>query len=130
MAAVSKTRILFRLRSSGLRAKPPFAVFYPLEEIPLEALRYLYTYFLAKCEYYLKELEPMVPPGRCIFLRRLNRDRSVAYGKRKGPWRWDAVAIERESIVEEGILLSRHQVSDHYSQRIIEALDDLIKDEI
>lgn len=125
---LSKSRVLFRIRSSGLRALPPSAVFYPLEEIPREALRYLYSYFLAKCEY-CKELEPMLPPGMCIFLRRVNRNRSSSFEKRKGAWRWDAVSIEREWIVEEGILLSRHQVSDHYSQTLVQALDQLTNEQ-
>ena len=60
---------------------------------------------------------PMYPPGRTLQLRRL-RDL-------KGQESWDAVWIEAEQIMEEGIMLSRHQTNDHYTARLREVMAQL-----
>lgn len=98
---------------SSLRKLPSSTVFYPEHAIPKEALHYVKQYFAAKTKFTAARVT-MVPPGRCIYLRRLKgQDRRC----------WDAVWIKREHIVEEGILLSRHQNSDHYIHRLKNALE-------
>ena len=59
----------------------------------------------------------MYPPGRTLQLRRL-RDL-------KGQESWDAVWIEAEQIMEEGIMLSRHQTNDHSTARLREVMAQL-----
>ncbi|GAB4813514.1 hypothetical protein N2152v2_000560 [Parachlorella kessleri] len=41
----------------------------------------------------------------------------------KGRESWDAVWIEAEQVMEEGILLSRHQTNDHSTARLREPLN-------
>jgi hypothetical protein len=80
----------------------------------------LRRYFESKCQY-TDLLVPMLPPGRTMLLRRLKEPRTGQQGQpagrgqqqqhrqRRGRRRssWDAVWIQPEQIVEEGILLSR-----------------------
>jgi hypothetical protein len=108
--------VLLRARSRSFRAQPPGAVFHPVHQIPAEALAYVRSYFESKCAYY-GSLVPMQPPGRCVFLRRLKPSRAG------GP-NWGAVWVARGQVVEEGIVLSRHQASDHYTQRLMRALEE------
>jgi hypothetical protein len=122
-------RILFRLRSHSLRSLPPSKVFYPVDEIPEEALKYVAQYFSAKCQY-IDSVVPMFPPGDCIFLRRVkgrpepqhkgDASEGVKAGRRvrADRRRWEAVWIDGEQIIEEGILMSRNQMVDHFSQRV------------
>lgn len=36
--------------------------------------------------------------------------------------KWEAIWVDRRALVQEGILLSRHQASDHYTQTLMKAL--------
>ncbi len=76
-----------------------------------------FRYFESKCQF-SHLFVPMYPPGRTMQLRRLKDVR--------GGESWDAVWIEAEQIMEEGILLSRHQNSDHYTARLTSALEQLV----
>jgi hypothetical protein len=148
LTRLCKTRILLRLRSQSLRSNPPSEVFYRIDEAPEEALKYLYEYFVTKCRY-LDDMLAMMPPGQCIYLRRLKPSPSeIELGKRRlaalnearvkagmeagreTPPCWEAVWIEREMVMKEGILLSRHQTSDHYTQTLMRALGDVAQKDV
>ena len=148
LTKLCKTRILLRLRSQSLRSKPPSEVFYRINEAPQDALKYLCEYFVTKCRY-LDDMLAMMPPGQCIYLRRLkpctteyeqgkrrlavvNKERIKAglpVGRESPPC-WEAVWIEREMVMKEGILLSRHQTSDHYTQTLMRALGDVAQKDV
>lgn len=108
---------------SGLMRCPP--------RLPLLACRY----FSGKCRF-SHLFVPMLPPGRVMMLRRL---KGPAAGRPEGNWRqrrhqqqrgysWDAVWIEQsEQLIEEGILLSQRQASDHYTARLMQVLGELTR---
>jgi hypothetical protein len=73
-------------------------------------------YFESKCQF-SHLFVPMFPPGRTMQLRRLKDG--------LGRESWDAVWVGAEQIMEEGILLSRHQTSDHSTARLTCVLDQL-----
>ena len=104
------------------------------------------SYFDSKCES-AALLVPMFPPGRCILLRRLKGPRPPAAeasqalqqsgqqqrqrqqrGQRRqqhGKYSWDAVWVAPEQLTAEGILLSWHQASDHYTARLTAVLGEV-----
>lgn len=45
--------------------------------------------------------------------------------RRHGRYSWDAVWVAPEQLTAEGILLSRHQASDHYTARLTAVLSEL-----
>ncbi len=83
----------------------------------------------------------MLPPGRTMLLRRLKGTtdtpsqaqsgllhRSRPRRERQRGYSWDAVWVERsEQLIEEGILLSSRQASDHYTARLLGVLGELSK---
>ncbi len=66
-------------------------------------------YFEGKCSYKHLYL-PMYPAGRVMHLRRVERE--------KGSRAWDAVWVRHCCLIDEGILVSRHQSSDHSIARL------------
>ncbi|KFM25577.1 Ubiquitin-like modifier-activating enzyme ATG7 [Auxenochlorella protothecoides] len=106
---LTKLRVLTSARSAALRRLPRNKVFYQPRDIPEEALRYVLQYFEGKCSYKHLYL-PMYPAGRVMHLRRVERE--------KGSRAWDAVWVSHCCLIDEGILVSRHQSSDHSIARL------------
>ncbi|KAL6766765.1 hypothetical protein ACKKBG_A37265 [Auxenochlorella protothecoides x Auxenochlorella symbiontica] len=106
---LTKLRVLTSARSAALRRLPRNKVFYQPRDIPEEALRYVLQYFEGKCSYKHLYL-PMYPAGRVMHLRRVERE--------KGSRAWDAVWVSHRCLIDEGILVSRHQSSDHSIARL------------
>lgn len=150
---LSKCKVLMHLTSRSLRNAPTTEVFYAVDDVPEEALGYVWLYFVSK-RGYIHDVVPMIPPGRAFFLRRLKpciMTAAVHQERKKGSWvhrvgtlfwkqgsstsegqhpeqqRWQAVWIHPRQIIEEGILLSNHQASDHYSQRLLGVLSHIIE---
>lgn len=115
---LSKMRVLMRSRSGALHRLPRSNVFFDGDHIPLEAMKYVLQYFQAKCQRddnhpYL----PLYPAGNVLHIRRHPRDNLP--GKERV---WEAVWLDHRSILEEGLLVSRHQASDHTVARLRQVL--------
>ena len=61
----------------------------------------------------------LYPPGRQIFLRRFKR---CSQPQKPEDVYWDAVLIKPEEIIGEGILISKHELNDHYPFSLLTAL--------
>ncbi|KAL0018987.1 hypothetical protein WJX79_010040 [Trebouxia sp. C0005] len=64
----------------------------------------------------------LYPPGRQIFLRRFKKE---SQPKRAEDVTWDAVWIQPEEIIGEGILVSKHAARDHYPFSLLSALEQV-----
>lgn len=62
----------------------------------------------------------LYPPGRQILLRRFKQE---SQPKRAADVVWDAVWIQPEEIIGEGILVSKHAARDHYPFSLLSALE-------
>ena len=62
----------------------------------------------------------LYPPGRQIFLRRF---KAQSQPKHPEDVSWDAVWIQPEEIIGEGILVSKHATKDHYPFSLLSALN-------
>lgn len=118
---ISKLRVLLTGRTRWLRRLPARQLFNPPERIPEEALAYLRSYFDGKQEY-KHLLVHMEPPGRCALLRRLRQPGADKKGRA-----FEAVWVERQLLIQEGLLLSRHMVKDHYTSRLTAALHSVLQ---
>ncbi|KAL4422930.1 hypothetical protein ABPG75_009127 [Micractinium tetrahymenae] len=125
---LSKLRVLLTGRSRWLRRLPPSKMFHPPERIPEEALGYLRSYFDAK-QQYKHLLVHMEPPGRCTLLRRLRQPGAAKKGRafEAGRSCWLLLWVDRQLLIREGLLLSRHMVKDHYTSRLTAALQLVLK---
>lgn len=98
----------------------------------------LCSYFTSKCRFQ-HLFVPMYPPGRTMQLRRLKdaaptKRRLSRCGGCKCKCRrgrpaesWDAVWVAPEQVMEEGILLSSSQNSDHSTARLAGVLEELVQ---
>uniref|UniRef100_A0A1D1ZLV4 sn-1-specific diacylglycerol lipase n=2 Tax=Auxenochlorella protothecoides TaxID=3075 RepID=A0A1D1ZLV4_AUXPR len=86
-------------------------LFWDYDKIPEESLEVLRGYYDSR----VSGGQPMsmYPPGRLIFVRPIKTRRKKA---------WDCVWISPEDIIDEGILLSPHMLTDHLCSTAWEAL--------
>ena len=61
----------------------------------------------------------LYPPGKQIFLRRFKMQSQPKHAEDVS---WDAVWIQPEEIIGEGILISKHAARDHYPFSLLSAL--------
>ncbi|KAL4451203.1 hypothetical protein ABPG77_009275 [Micractinium sp. CCAP 211/92] len=118
---VTKLRVLLTGRSRWLRRLPASQLFSPPELIPKEALTYLRSYFEGK-QQYKHLLVHMEPPGRCALLRRLRKPGAADRGHS-----FEAVWVQRQQLIQEGLLLSKHMVKDHYTSTLTAALSSVLQ---
>ncbi|KAK9839733.1 hypothetical protein WJX84_000415 [Apatococcus fuscideae] len=93
-------------------------LFLPEDEVPEEALAYLRRYRDSTDSNPLLKGEALInmyPPGRMIYVRR------IKYAEANRHY-FDAVYIEPWEIIEEGVLISKHMSSDHYTDCLLDAL--------
>lgn len=64
----------------------------------------------------------LYPPGRQIFLRRFKKQSQPKHAEDVS---WDAVWIQPEEIIGEGILISKHATNDHYPFSLLSALEQV-----
>lgn len=95
------------------------ATFLRFEDIPSEVREviggYIHTSQLHKKG---TDYRPLFPPGELIFLRPYLKDKTEA---------WDAVWIQGEDLMDEGILLSRAMMKHHLLMNVRNALDSAIE---
>ncbi|BDA42995.1 probable Sn1-specific diacylglycerol lipase alpha [Coccomyxa sp. Obi] len=110
------------LSSKYRRRKRLRKLFRAPDEVPAEALKFLCEFRRHSAQADPEKFRDMLPPGRMIFARRLKR--LVKRKRRREKWdvTWDAVYIEPEEIVREGILVSRKLLEDHRLNHLNEAL--------
>lgn len=86
-------------------------LFWDYDQIPQESLDVLSRYYESRVT--MGQPMSMYPPGRVIFVR------PIKTRKKK---HWDAVWISPEDIIDEGILLSPHMLTDHLCSTVWDAL--------
>lgn len=64
----------------------------------------------------------LYPPGKQIFLRRFKKQ---SQPKQAEDVSWDAVWIQPEEIIGEGIIISKHAIKDHYPFSLLSALEQV-----
>ncbi|PRW60300.1 alpha beta-hydrolase isoform B [Chlorella sorokiniana] len=88
-------------------------LFWRYDEIPPEPLAMLQHYHESRTS--IGHPLPMYPPGRVIFLRPIKTRQSKS---------WQAVWINPEDIIAEGLLISPHMYRDHLCSTAYEALTE------
>lgn len=86
-------------------------LFWDYDQIPDESLEVLQRYYESRAR--IGQPLSMYPPGRIIFLRPI---------KTRVVKEWDAVWIQPEDIIAEGLLVSPHMLRDHLCSTAYEAL--------
>ncbi|KAL3150176.1 hypothetical protein ABBQ32_000037 [Trebouxia sp. C0010 RCD-2024] len=64
----------------------------------------------------------LYPPGKQIFLRRFKKQSQPQHAEDVS---WDAVWIQPEEIIGEGIIVSKHATRDHYPYSLLAALEQV-----
>ncbi|KAL3138208.1 hypothetical protein ABBQ38_005429 [Trebouxia sp. C0009 RCD-2024] len=64
----------------------------------------------------------LYPPGKQIFLRRFKKQSQPQHAEDVS---WDAVWIQPEEIIGEGIIVSKHATKDHYPYSLLAALEQV-----
>lgn len=62
----------------------------------------------------------LYPPGKQIFLRRFKKQSQPKHAEDVC---WDAVWIQPEEIIGEGVIISKHATKDHYPYSLLSALE-------
>ncbi|EIE27007.1 alpha/beta-hydrolase [Coccomyxa subellipsoidea C-169] len=110
---VQFSRILLGALSKKRRRKRLRKLFRPPDEVPAEALRFLFRRHSAEVD--PRNFREMLPPGRMLFVRRLKRLRKMRRHREKWQIDWDAVHVAPEEIV-------REMLSDHRLHTLNEAI--------
>lgn len=95
--------------------------YYSPEEISPEVQKMLLVYLKTSTVHMDIKDAKLFPPGNLIFLRPL-----FDIGNSKKPPTWDAVYINKNDLMEEGILLSREALEHHHLWTTLEALQNSI----